>query len=81
MEDRLDFLLEEFNDSQARLNELRDFLETHSENPTAVSYLLSGVINTAREQGKLLVNLGTFGINSIEDAVVAYTRQKTNREE
>ena len=79
MEDRLNFLLEEFNDSQARLNELRDFLETHSKNSTAVSYLLSGVIDIAREQGKLLVNLSVFGINSASDAVRVYTQRATDK--
>ena len=79
MEDRLDFLLEEFNDSQARLNELRDFLETHSKNSTAVSYLLSGVIDIAREQGKLLVNLSVLGIDSAGDAVRVYTQRATDK--
>ena len=79
MEDRLDFLLEEFNDSQARLNELRDFLETHSKNSTAVSYLLSGVIDIAREQGKLLVNLSVLGIDSAGDAVRVYTQSATDK--
>ena len=80
MEDRLNFLLDEFAGNIARLNEVRDFIEQNSKNSVVMSYLLTAIINIAREQGRLLESLNVFGIDSVADAVRAYTKRKADDE-
>ena len=81
MDDRLNYLLDDFADSLARLNEVRDFIELNSKNSVVMSYLLTAIIDSAREQGRLLVDLNAFGIDSVADAVRAYTKRKADDEQ
>lgn len=80
MEDRLNFLLDDFADSLARLKEIQDFIEQNSKNSVVMSYLLTAIIDIAREQGRLLESLNVFGIDSVADAVRAYTKRKADDE-